>query len=129
MPLDSNDALPADRDSSVQISDGWLTEAQLDLKWQFLRSWSVRTGVQSQHRFAAVHRGSVYEAGRYALLDQRSEESLQSLSLNVEFFSLKAFLDGDFLFPVQVIAGIGVPFSGMGSLSDPVFAIQGSLFF
>jgi hypothetical protein len=129
VPRDLNDTLPADVDRQVRHSEGWQTEAQLDLKWQAFRSWSLRTGVQFQHRFATQHQGQAYDTSRYDLLNRSSEMSLQTWNVNVEFFSLRAFLDGDFPFPIQAIAGLAVPISGIGTLSDPLFLVQGTFFF
>jgi hypothetical protein len=129
VPRSTMAELIKDTDPNVRISGGFSYGAQLDLRYQISRSWGARIGAQHQHILGQTHRGSLYSAERYRLLDEASEERLETIHAAIELNSLRAFLDGDFYFPSQLMIGAAYPISGRSTLADPALLVQVALFF
>ncbi|MCM0605836.1 MAG: hypothetical protein KA715_07065 [Xanthomonadaceae bacterium] len=129
VPKNSIDFLPSDIDPSTQISGGILAQAFTSFRYDWSTLIGTKLSYQFQRRFQKTFSGSLFDSTRYDLLTKLTEESLHSIQAGIEFNTIRAFLDGKFLFPGMLSLGAGIPIASQNSLNTPTYLLQGALFF
>lgn len=129
VPKNSTDFLPADIDPTTQISGGAMTQAMTSFRYDWSSLIGTKLSYQFQKRFQKSFSGSRYSASRYELLTSLTDESLHSVQAGIEFNTIRAFLDGKFLFPGLLSLGAGIPIASQNALNTPTYLLQGAVFF
>ncbi len=129
VPRQNMDELMRDTESNLSIGPGLNYGAQLENRLALTRSWTLRGGLQHQHALKRSVKGSRYDRSRYGVLADATEERLDNAYAVLEFNTLQAFLDKDFLFPSQVAVGASWPLAGKNTVADPLYMLQLALFF
>lgn len=129
IPKNSIDFLPSDIDPTTQISGGILAQAFTSFRYDWSTLIGTKLSYQFQRRFQKTFSGSLFDSTRYDLLTRLTEESLHSIQAGIEFNTIRAFLDGKFLFPGMLSLGAGIPIASQNSLNTPTYLLQGAVFF
>ena len=129
LPKDPSDEVNENLDESVSVSGGSRFQSQLQLRYPFPRWVGLNLGMSYQKRFQETLEGSRYAPESYALASSRSANSLFSTYASLDLNSIQSFLDGNFLFPALAEIGVGLPLFGTNAIAEPVFELQGTMFF
>jgi len=129
VPQNINDIIPAQVDPQTLISGGASVQGYGSLQYQYTKLISSRVSYQFQHRFEKTFSGTAFDPSGYQILGSLSAETLHSLQASVDINTIQTFLEGDFLMPGILTAGVGVPLGGQNALINPTFMLQGSVFF
>lgn len=129
IPTALGDNLSPDIDSNTLVGVTPSMKLGLESRVQLSRSWSARLGYQYQLESQTPLSGDIYPLERYSYLSQATGQELHTLSAGIDFNLIRAFLDGDFLFPTQLGIAAALPIAGRNTLSNLTWLIQTALFF
>jgi len=129
LPKDQSDELNEDLDPSVSVSGGTKLQSQVQLRYPFPRWVGLNVGMVYQKRWAESLNGNLFQPEQYALASARSSYDLLSSYASIDINSIQSFLEGNFVFPALAELGVGLPLRGQNAIAEPVFELQGTMFF
>ena len=129
LPKDQSDELNEDLDPSVSVSGGTKLQSQVQLRYPFPRWVGLNVGMIYQKRWAESLNGNLFQPEQYALASARSSYDLLSSYASIDINSIQSFLEGNFVFPALAELGVGLPLRGQNAIAEPVFELQGTMFF
>lgn len=129
VPRDGSDALNENLDPNTQVSGGAKFAGQAQIRYSFPKWLALNAGALWQKRMEETLEGSLYTPFQYDLASWRSSYDLVSGYASLDLNSIPAFLEGNFLFPAVAEVGVGLPLFGRNAISEPVFQLQGTMFF
>ena len=129
IPKDENDGLNELLDPSAEVSGGSKIQTQVQLRYPFPKWVGFNVGMIWQKRFEEIITGTRYSGAQYVLASGRTSYDLVSSYASVDLNSIQSFLEGGFLLPAIAEFGVGLPLAGIHAISEPVFQLQGTMFF
>ncbi|NDG83577.1 MAG: hypothetical protein EBX52_00895 [Proteobacteria bacterium] len=129
IPRDYGDGLNELVDPDAQVSGGAKMQSQLQLRYPFPRWVGLNAGMLWQKKFEETITGSAYAPVQYLIASSRTASDLFSGYASLDLNSIPSFLEGGFLLPAIAEVGVGIPLAGANAISEPVFQLQGTLFF
>lgn len=113
----------------TQIS--WVNQIkyQMQLRYEFPKWVGITGGVAWQYRTGEKFSGDKYDQQVYDINSRSNDQDLKSAYLAADLNSINSFLAGQFLLPMALEVSTHYTLAGRNVLSEPVYQLQGSVFF
>lgn len=113
----------------TQIS--WVNQIkyQMQLRYEFPKWVGITGGLAWQYRTGEKFSGDKYDQLIYDINSRANDQDLKSAYLAADLNSINSFLAGQFLLPMALELSTHYTLAGRNVLSEPVYQLQGSVFF
>jgi hypothetical protein len=129
IPKDQNDGLNELLEPNAEVSGGSKFQSQVQIRYPFPKWVGLNVGMIWQKKLEETIAGASYTPFQYALASGRTSYDLLSSYASLDLNSIQSFLEGNFLLPAIAEVGVGLPIAGINAISEPVFQLQGTMFF
>lgn len=114
-----------------EASISWVnqTKYQIQMRYEFPKWIGLTGGFSWQYRTGEKLSGQKYADYVYDINSRSNDQDLKSAYVALDLNSINSFLQGHFLLPMALEFSSYHTLAGRNVLSEPVYQLQGSLFF
>jgi hypothetical protein len=129
IPISETETMSPDIDPSVYQDLGDIMRLTLGVRYAVTTEWSFLSAYNYQYKMPDVYRGAAFTRDRYALLEERTEQTMQSAQVGISYNTIAMYRRQQFAAPLEASLNYISVYDGRNVVRDGITSLAMSMYF